>query len=108
MRLLRPVRSEFVASRSMASLTAALFAIVAALPTIPGVREWHPGRGEVHPAGVVLSLGSHARRLGSEGYRLEVGSRVRIEARTRAGLFYGRQTVRQLLRAGHGAIPRGW
>jgi hexosaminidase len=92
----------------MGSLTAALFAIVAALPTIPGVREWHPGRGEVRPAAVVLSLGSHDRRLGSEGYRLEVGSRVRIEARTRAGLFYGRQTVRQLLRAGHGAIPRGW
>src|SRR3954470_7253545 len=108
MRLLRPARSDFVASRSMGSLTAALFAIVTALPTIPGVREWHPGRGEVRPAAAVLSLGAHDRRLGSEGYRLEVGSRVRIEARTRAGLFYGRQTVRQLLRAGHGAIPRGW
>ena len=92
-------------------MLAAALAVLVSLPTIPAVREWHPGHGElrVAPHGdVVLALGSRDRRLGREGYRLEVGSRVRIEARTRAGLFYGRQTVLQLLRAGHGTIPRGW
>jgi hexosaminidase len=91
-------------------MLAAALAVLASLPVIPGVREWHAGRGELRPGpgDVVLALGSHDRRLGSEGYRLEVGSRVRIEARTRAGLFYGEQTLRQLLRAGHGALPRGW
>lgn len=95
---------------SRAVLAAAL-AVLVSLPTIPAVREWHAGHGELRVArhgGVVLALGSRDRRLGREGYRLEVGSRVRIEARTRAGLFYGRQTVLQLLRAGHGTIPRGW
>jgi hexosaminidase len=90
---------------------AAALAVLVSLPTVPAVREWHAGHGELRVArhgGVVLALGSRDRRLGREGYRLEVGSRVRIEARTRAGLFYGRQTVLQLLRAGHGTIPRGW
>jgi hexosaminidase len=92
-------------------MLAAALAVLVSLPTIPAVREWHPGHGELRVArhgDVVLALGSRDRRLGREGYRLEVGSRVRIEARTRAGLFYGRQTVLQLLRAGHGTIPRGW
>ena len=92
-------------------MLAAALAVLVSLPTIPAVREWHAGHGELRVArhgGVVLALGSRDRRLGREGYRLEVGSRVRIEARTRAGLFYGRQTVLQLLRAGHGTIPRGW
>jgi hexosaminidase len=92
-------------------MLAAALAVLVSLPTVPAVREWHAGHGELRVArhgGVVLALGSRDRRLGREGYRLEVGSRVRIEARTRAGLFYGRQTVLQLLRAGHGTIPRGW
>jgi hexosaminidase len=89
---------------------AAALAVLAALPTIPGVRDWHPGHGHVRASSgdIVLTLGSRDRRLGREGYRLDIGSQVRVEARTRAGLFYGRQTVRQLLRAGHGTLPRGW
>jgi hexosaminidase len=54
---------------------------------------------------VELRLGSRDRQLGREGYRLDVGGSVRIEARTRAGLFYGTRTLLQLLR--RGTIPAG-
>ena len=37
-------------------------------------------------------------RLGREGYRLEIGDRVTI-AGGEAGVFYGTQTVLQILRA---------
>jgi hexosaminidase len=91
-------------------MLAAALAVVVSLPSIPGVREWHPAPGQVRASSgdIVLTLGSSDRRLGSEGYRLEIGSQVRVEARTRAGLFYGWQTILQLLRAGHGTLPRGW
>ncbi len=58
------------------------------------------------PGDVELALGSGDRALGAEGYRLEVGRTVRIEARTRAGVFHGTRTLLQLLRAGP-AIPAG-
>ena len=47
-------------------------------------------------------------RVGREGYRLEIGDRVTI-AGGEAGLFYGTQTVLQILRAtlGHRTLPRG-
>jgi hexosaminidase len=91
-------------------MVAAAVAVLLSLPTIPAVREWHPAPGHVRASSgdIMLTLGSSDRRLGGEGYRLDIGSQVRVEARTRAGLFYGRQTVLQLLQAGHGAIPRGW
>jgi hexosaminidase len=62
---------------------------------------------EPQPGDVVLALGSPDRRLGREGYRLDVGTTLRIEARTTAGLFYGAQSALQLLRGGHGTIPAG-
>ena len=70
-----------------------------------------PGPGDVE-----LRLGSTDRGLGSEGYRLEVGAALRIEARTAAGVFYGTRSVLQLLHrrrtipagpcAGLAALPR--
>jgi hexosaminidase len=66
---------------------------------------------------LVLSLAPGDRSLGDEGYRLVVdGERVSIVARRAAGLFWGTQTLRQLLPpaiesrepvAGPWLVPRG-
>jgi hexosaminidase len=54
---------------------------------------------------VNLLLGSTG--LGAEGYRLDVsGHAVTVKAEQPAGLFYGVQTLRQLI-AAHGRIPGG-
>lgn len=48
---------------------------------------------------IILELSPELKSLGDEGYRLEVQSeRVVIRAHKPAGLFYGGQTLRQLLR----------
>lgn len=50
------------------------------------------------PGGIVLALDPSLVALGAEGYRLEVKpDRLRILALKPAGLFYGIQTLRQLL-----------
>jgi len=60
------------------------------------------------PTGLTLRLRAPDSILGAEGYRIwtQPGGVV-IEAPTEAGLFYGLQTVRQLLHAGEaGTVPR--
>jgi hypothetical protein len=56
-----------------------------------------------------LSAADPDAQLGSEGYRLEIGDRVEIRSGADAGVFYGTQTVLQMLRstAGHVTLPRG-
>ena len=58
------------------------------------------------PGDIELALGAPDRKLGREGYRLEVGPVLRIEARTAAGAFYGTRSVVQLLRRKR-SIPAG-
>jgi hexosaminidase len=49
------------------------------------------------PGDIEVALGAGDRKLGREGYRLEVGPVLRIRARTAAGAFYGTRSVVQLL-----------
>jgi hexosaminidase len=67
----------------------------------PGLATGAPRAGDV-----VLELGSRDRRLGREGYRLESGDVLRVEARRAAGVFYGTRTLLQLLR-GRRTVPAG-
>lgn len=66
--------------------------------------------GEQAPAGSVhLRLAANRTSLGAEGYELSVAAgRVTINAAEPAGLFYGIQTIRQLMPASveHGAALR--
>ena len=56
--------------------------------------------GAASATGIVLTRDARRTRLGAEGYELSVTSRrVLIRARERAGIFYGLQTIRQLLPA---------
>lgn len=70
------------------------------------LRKWlKPATGYSLPIGsrsgrdsIVLTLGSSASKLGPEGYTIDVDAHsVRITAMTPQGLFYGAQTLRQLL-----------
>jgi hexosaminidase len=58
------------------------------------------------PGDIELALGSRDRKLGSEGYTLDVGAALRIEALTTTGAYHGTRTVLQLLRRGR-TIPGG-
>lgn len=52
------------------------------------------------PGSISLSIDNTMKRLGPEGYRLEISrAGVRIRAFAQAGLFYGIQSIRQLLPA---------
>jgi hexosaminidase len=53
-----------------------------------------------------LVLGSTDAQLGTEGYRLTVGSSVTVEARTDAGAFYGTRSLLQLIKQSP-SIPAG-
>jgi hexosaminidase len=56
--------------------------------------------GTPRAGGITLSVERSLRRLGPEGYRLQIArSGIRIRASAPAGLFYGIQTLRQLLPA---------
>src|SRR4029079_17149536 len=69
---------------SAPGVLATALAVLAALPTIPGMREWHAAQGTFDPYGarpqITLALGSHDRRLGREGYRLRARSGARAGA----------------------------
>jgi hypothetical protein len=72
--------------------------------TMPVVVREKPSPGDMS-----LSASGTDAQLGSEGYRLTIGDHVDITADADAGVFYGGQTVLQMLRvaAGHRTLPRG-
>ena len=58
------------------------------------------GETPLRAGGIYLRLGDLEGRLGKEGYRLDIGpDRILIEGAAPAGVFYGVQTLRQLLPA---------
>jgi hypothetical protein len=68
------------------------------------VTRKHPKDGDL-----VLSDRGAPAELGPEGYVLEIGDRVELRGGSDAGLFYGTQTVLQMLRStpGQRTLPRG-
>ncbi|MCL4286617.1 MAG: family 20 glycosylhydrolase [Thermoleophilia bacterium] len=70
-------------------------------PRVVSRRGARPRTGDV-----VLRLGAGDRRLGGEGYRIDVGSKLEIVARRPGGAYYGTRTVLQLLR-GPASVGRG-
>jgi hexosaminidase len=95
--------SRVVFSGARLAADAALFARELRRPALAGE--------PVRPGDIELALGSPDRRLGREGYRLDVGPALRIEARSAAGVFYGTRTVLQRLNARHriqGGHARDW
>jgi hexosaminidase len=70
-------------------------------PRVVSGRAVQPRRGDL-----VLRLGARDHRLRSEGYRLDVGTRLTITARRPDGTFLGTRTALQLLH-GSRTIPAG-
>ena len=100
----RFTKSIHVAAPNRADRNAASF-LVAYLHGIGLAAEPEPNAGA--QATVVLSSGHHEPRLGDEGYNLTVTSAgVRIDANTPCGVFYGVQTLEQLLPVGVVRPPR--
>jgi hexosaminidase len=92
---------------------AAIYAGAGALETAALLQELLPGsvvNPAAQPAGasrLELTLSPALERLASEGYRLEIEpGRVVLSAAQAAGLFYGSQSLRQLLPvSGEAVIP---
>ena len=48
------------------------------------------------PGDVILRTGSKLKRLGAEGYTIRIEDRIKVRARTAAGIFYAGRTLVQL------------
>jgi hexosaminidase len=59
--------------------------------------------------GIFLTLNDSETGIGDEGYVMEVGDAVTIRAKTDTGVFYGTQTLLQILKrdSTHSVVPKG-
>src|ERR1039457_1750632 len=64
---------------------------------------------EPQPGSLFLTLNNSDAGIGDEGYLLQVGDAVTIRANTGKGIFYGAQTLLQMLKldATHSMLPKG-
>jgi len=62
-----------------------------------------------HPGDIYLTLDNSDSVIGDEGYLLQIGDAVIIRAKTDNGIFYGTQTVLQILKLDptHSKLPKG-
>lgn len=97
--------SRIVVDSSALRATAATFRDDLALETGHRLRMV---TGVARAGDVVLAL-DHDTSLGREGYRLDSGRQLRIAAPTDTGVFYGTQTVEQILKADprRAQVPHG-
>lgn len=98
------------------SLVAALACTVRAAEkpaTIPEVTTWTASAGSLrvgddYKALVDVKTDKKATDLGDEGYEIKIGpKRIRVRARTRTGLFYAAQTIKQMVKTSGGELPCG-
>src|SRR5689334_10941278 len=54
--------------------------------------------GQPKAGDIFLTLAKPDAQLGTQGYQLEITDQVTISASTTTGVFYGTQTLRQMLR----------
>lgn len=95
--------------------TMAACAVIAAEKpaTIPEVRNWEAKAGTLKVSGdvkkmVETKIDKKAKHLGTEGYELDIGpKKIKITATTQTGLFYGAQTVKQMVKSTGGELPLG-
>ena len=54
-----------------------------------------------------LSLSEATEGLGKEGYRMDIGSTVDVEAETAVGAYWATRTILQILKQTNGTMPKG-
>lgn len=63
-------------------------------------------KGKASKGDFVLSI-IKDKKLGDEGYKLEIGDEVRLSAQAPAGDYWGTRTILQILETNDGKLPKG-
>jgi hexosaminidase len=79
-----------------------LCALTNRMPAVSG--DLTPDKGDIF-----LTLDTHDQEIGEQGYILEIDKSIKLQANTATGIFYGEQTLLQMLEQdpAHDSLPRG-